>query len=263
MEFLQVFTTPEAWIALATLAMLEIVLGVDNIIFISVLVDRLPAHQQQKGRIIGLGLAMGTRILLLLSLSWMMSLVEPVFTIGTMGFSGRDLILFFGGLFLLYKAIVEIKELMAGGHEEDESNKPVSVKKATFGMVLMQIAIIDIVFSLDSVITAVGMVKEVEIMIVAIMIAVGIMMFSAKAIGEFVNKYPSIKMLALCFLVIVGAVLVAESVEFHIPKGYIYGAMAFSLVVELFNIRMRRNHNLAVCDVPEHQVGHQQQNVPA
>lgn len=262
MEFLQVFTTPEAWIALATLAMLEIVLGVDNIIFISVLVDRLPKHQQQKGRIIGLGLAMGTRILLLLSLSWMMSLVEPVFTIAGMGFSGRDLILFFGGLFLLYKAAVEIKELMAGSHEE-ESNKEVSVKKATFGMVLLQIAIIDIVFSLDSVITAVGMVKEVEIMIVAIMIAVGIMMFSAKAIGEFVNKYPSIKMLALCFLVIVGAVLIAESLEIHIPKGYIYGAMAFSLVVELFNIRMRRNHNLAVCDVPEHQVGHQQQNVPA
>jgi predicted tellurium resistance membrane protein TerC len=262
MEFLQVFTTPEAWIALATLTMLEIVLGVDNIIFISVLVDRLPKHQQQKGRLIGLGLAMGTRILLLLSLSWMMSLVEPVFSIGTMGFSGRDLILFFGGAFLLYKALSEIKELMAGEHEEDD-NKEVSVKKATFGMVLLQIAIIDIVFSLDSVITAVGMVKEVEIMIVAIMIAVGIMMFSAKAIGEFVNKYPSIKMLALCFLVIVGAVLIAESVEFHIAKGYIYGAMAFSLIVELCNIRMRRNHNMAVCDVNEESSVGQGVNVPA
>lgn len=248
MEFLQVFTTPEAWIALATLAMLEIVLGVDNIIFISVLVDRLPAHQQQKGRIIGLGLAMGTRILLLLSLSWMMGLVEPIFSAFGQGFSGRDLILFFGGLFLLYKASSEIKELMTGGEHEEGA---AVVKKASFAMTLAQIAVIDIVFSLDSVITAVGMVKEVEIMIVAIVIAVGVMMFSAKAIGEFVNEYPSIKMLALCFLVIVGAVLIAESFEFHIPKGYIYGAMAFSLVVELFNIRMRRNHNMAACDTPE------------
>ncbi|MFC7288380.1 TerC family protein [Herminiimonas glaciei] len=228
--------------------MLEIVLGVDNIIFISVLVDRLPAHQQQKGRIIGLGLAMGTRILLLLSLSWMMGLVEPIFSAFGQGFSGRDLILFFGGLFLLYKASSEIKELM-GTHEEEESKA--TGKKASFAMTLAQIAVIDIVFSLDSVITAVGMVKEVEIMIVAIVIAVGVMMFSAKAIGEFVNEYPSIKMLALCFLVIVGAVLVAESFELHIPKGYIYGAMAFSLVVELFNIRMRRNHHLAACDAPE------------
>ncbi|MBF8178472.1 MAG: TerC family protein [Burkholderiaceae bacterium] len=248
MEFLQVFTTPEAWIALATLAMLEIVLGVDNIIFISVLVDRLPKHQQQKGRIIGLGLAMGTRILLLLSLSWMMGLVEPIFTAFGQGFSGRDLILFFGGLFLLYKASSEIKELMSG-HEEEEAQA--TVKKASFAMTLAQIAVIDIVFSLDSVITAVGMVSQVEIMIVAIVIAVGVMMFSAKAIGEFVNEYPSIKMLALCFLVIVGAVLVAESFEIHIPKGYIYGAMAFSLIVELFNIRMRRNHHMAACDAPE------------
>lgn len=248
MEFLQVFTTPEAWIALATLAMLEIVLGVDNIIFISVLVDRLPKHQQQQGRIIGLGLAMFTRILLLLSLSWMMGLVEPIFTIGQ-GFSGRDLILFFGGLFLLYKASSEIKELMMG--DEHEEGGTAVVKKASFAMTLAQIAVIDIVFSLDSVITAVGMVKEVEIMIVAIVIAVGVMMFSAKAIGDFVNEYPSIKMLALCFLVIVGAVLIAESLEIHIPKGYIYGAMAFSLVVELFNIRMRRNHHMAACDLPE------------
>ncbi|RQO33993.1 hypothetical protein DBR37_12810 [Herminiimonas sp. KBW02] len=248
MEFLQVFTTPEAWIALATLAMLEIVLGVDNIIFISVLVDRLPKHQQQKGRIIGLGLAMGTRILLLLSLSWMMGLVEPIFTAFGQGFSGRDLILFFGGLFLLYKASSEIKELM-NAHEEEEAQA--TVKKASFAMTLAQIAVIDIVFSLDSVITAVGMVSQVEIMIVAIVIAVGVMMFSAKAIGDFVNEYPSIKMLALCFLVIVGAVLVAESFEIHIPKGYIYGAMGFSLIVELFNIRMRRNHHMAACDAPE------------
>lgn len=249
MEFLQVFTTPEAWIALATLAMLEIVLGIDNIIFITVLVDRLPKHQQQRGRIIGLGLAMFTRILLLLSLSWMMGLVEPIFTLAGMGFSGRDLILFFGGLFLLYKASSEIKELMSG-HEE-ESHEQASVKKAGFMMIMAQIAVIDIVFSLDSVITAVGMVSDVEIMIVAIVIAVGVMMFAAKAIGDFVTAFPSIKMLALCFLVIVGAVLVAESFEIHIPKGYIYGAMAFSLIVELFNIRMRKNHDMEVCDLPE------------
>jgi predicted tellurium resistance membrane protein TerC len=255
MEFLQVFTTPEAWIALATLAMLEIVLGVDNIIFISVLVDRLPPHQRQKGRMIGLGLAMGTRIALLLSLSWMMGLVDPMFNIGTMGFSGRDLILFFGGAFLLYKASSEIKELMGTQHEEKEDGP---IKKASFAMIMAQIAVIDIVFSLDSVITAVGMVKEVEIMIVAIVVAVGVMMFAAKAIGDFVTEFPSIKMLALCFLVIVGAVLIAESVEFHIPKGYIYGAMAFSLIVELFNIRMRRNHNMAACDVPESVAHHNQ-----
>ncbi|HWU98212.1 MAG TPA: TerC family protein [Oxalicibacterium sp.] len=261
MEFLQVFTTPEAWIALATLAMLEIVLGVDNIIFISVLVDRLPPHQRQKGRMIGLGLAMGTRIALLLSLSWMMSLVDPMFHIGSMGFSGRDLILFFGGGFLLYKAASEIKELMGPQHEEKDDSG--AIKKASFAMIMAQIAVIDIVFSLDSVITAVGMVKEVEIMILAIVIAVGVMMFAAKAIGDFVTEFPSIKMLALCFLVIVGAVLIAESVEFHIPKGYIYGAMAFSLVVELFNIRMRRNHNLAVCDVPESVSSHHNVNVPA
>ncbi|CAL60951.1 putative Integral membrane protein TerC family [Herminiimonas arsenicoxydans] len=248
MEFLQVFTTPEAWIALATLAMLEIVLGIDNIIFITVLVDRLPKHQQQKGRIIGLGLAMGTRILLLLSLSWMMGLVEPIFSLGDMGFSGRDLILFFGGLFLLYKASSEIKELMSGPEEEHEQ---ATGKKSSFMMTLAQIAVIDIVFSLDSVITAVGMVKEVEIMIVAIVIAVGVMMFAAKAIGDFVTAFPSIKMLALCFLVIVGAVLVAESFEIHIPKGYIYGAMGFSLIVELFNIRMRKNHHMEACDLPE------------
>ena len=178
----------------------------------------------------------------------MMGLVEPIFTAFGQGFSGRDLILFFGGLFLLYKASSEIKELMSG-HEEEETQA--TVKKASFAMTLAQIAVIDIVFSLDSVITAVGMVSQVEIMIVAIVIAVGVMMFSAKAIGEFVNEYPSIKMLALCFLVIVGAVLVAESFEIHIPKGYIYGAMAFSLIVELFNIRMRRNHHMAACDAPE------------
>lgn len=249
MEFLQIFTTPEAWIALATLAMLEIVLGIDNIIFISVLVDRLPKHQQQIGRMLGLGLAMFSRLALLFSLAWMMGLVEPIFSLFGKGFSGRDLILFFGGMFLLYKASSEIKELIVG-HEEELSTAA-AVKKVSFAMMMGQIAVIDIVFSLDSVITAVGMVDEVEIMMVAIVIAVGVMMFAAKAIGDFVNKYPSIKMLALCFLVIVGAVLVAESLGVHIPKGYIYGAMAFSLIVELANIRMRKNNHMEVCDLPE------------
>jgi len=245
MDILQLFATPEAWIALATLAMLEIVLGVDNIIFISVLVDRLPAGQQQKGRILGLGLAMVTRIALLLSLSWMMGLVAPLFSLAGQDFSGRDLILFGGGLFLLYKAAGEIRELLVA-HPAGE--KQAGSRRSGFAMTLLQIAVIDIVFSLDSVITAVGMVDEVAIMIAAIVIAVGVMMFSAQAIGAFVNRYPGIKMLALCFLVIVGAVLVAESVAFHVPKGYIYGAMAFSLVVELCNIRMRRNQHRAACD---------------
>lgn len=249
MEFLQIFTTPEAWIALATLAMLEIVLGIDNIIFISVLVDRLPKHQQQMGRMLGLGLAMFSRLALLFSLAWMMGLVEPIFSLFGKDFSGRDLILFFGGMFLLYKASSEIRELIVG-HVEEVSTAA-AVKKVSFAMMMGQIALIDIVFSLDSVITAVGMVDEVQIMMVAIVIAVGVMMFAAKAIGDFVNKYPSIKMLALCFLVIVGAVLVAESLGVHIPKGYIYGAMAFSLVVELANIRMRRNHHMEACDLPE------------
>ena len=225
---------PEAWISLLTLTALEIVLGIDNIIFISILVGRLPANQRQSGRIIGLGLAMITRILLLVSLSWMMKLTEPLFTL----VSGRDLILFLGGLFLIVKSTGEIKEAMhPEAHHEEENNK----KKVSYLGVLIQIAILDIVFSLDSVITAVGMANHLPVMILAIMIAVGVMMFAAKPIGDFVDTHPTLKILALAFLILVGVSLMAESLDIHIPKGYIYFAMGFSAVVEMLNIKMRKS----------------------
>ncbi|MDO2948869.1 TerC family protein [Aeromonas simiae] len=227
---------PSAWIALATLTLLEIVLGIDNIIFISILVGRLPAAQRQRARVIGLGLAMGTRILLLLSLAWVMRLTEPLFTVLGEEISGRDLILLVGGLFLIAKSTHEIHQSMEGG-EEGESG----LAKAGAGFVstLIQIAILDIVFSLDSVITAVGMADHVPVMVMAIVIAVGIMMFAAKPIGDFVDLHPTLKMLALSFLVLVGFALMAEGLDLHIPKGYIYFAMAFSLTVEMINIRLR------------------------
>jgi len=225
---------PEAWISLLTLTALEIVLGIDNIIFISILVGRLPANQRQSGRIIGLGLAMTTRILLLVSLSWMMKLTEPLFTLVGQEISGRDLILFLGGLFLIVKSTGEIK---AEAHHEEENNK----KKVSYLGVLIQIAILDIVFSLDSVITAVGMANHLPVMILAIMIAVGVMMFAAKPIGDFVDTHPTLKILALAFLILVGVSLIAESLDIHIPKGYIYFAMGFSAVVEMLNIKMRKS----------------------
>ena len=225
---------PQVWIALATLTALEIVLGVDNIIFISILVGRLPEHQRNSARVIGLGLAMGTRILLLLSLAWIMTLTDPLFAVLGRGISGRDIILVGGGLFLLWKSVHEIHnslEGVAGGYG--------AVVQATFGAVLAQIAVIDIVFSLDSVITAVGMVDEVPVMVAAIVIAVLVMMFAARPIGDFVDRHPTIKMLALSFLIMVGTALVAEGFDFHVPKGYIYFAMAFSVAVEMLNLRMR------------------------
>ena len=228
---------PEAWIALVTLTALEIVLGIDNIIFISILVGRLPEHQRQRARIQGLGLAMITRIGLLLSLAWVMRLTSPLFTVLTQEISGRDLILIVGGLFLLYKSSQEIWENLEGEeHEEQQEAKPT----ASYAAILGQIAIIDIVFSLDSVITAVGMADHVPVMVLAIVIAVGVMMFSAKAIGEFVDRHPSVKMLALSFLILVGVALIGEGLDTHIPKGYIYFAMAFSVMVEMINIRVRR-----------------------
>ena len=225
---------PQAWIALGTLTALEIVLGVDNIIFITILVGRLPVQQRNRARVIGLGLAMGTRILLLLSLAWIMTLTEPLFTVTGTEIAGRDLILIGGGLFLLWKSVHEIHNSLEGIADDHT----VAVQ-ATFGAVLVQIAIIDIVFSLDSVITAVGMVSELAVMIVAIVIAVGVMMFGAKAIGDFVDDHPTIKMLALSFLTMVGMALVAEGLGFHVPKGYIYFAMAFSVAVEMLNLKMR------------------------
>jgi len=232
---MELLADPQAWIALATLTALEIVLGVDNIIFISILVARLPEQQRNRARLIGLGLAMGTRILLLLSLAWIMSLTGSLFEVYGREASGRDLILIAGGLFLLWKSVHEIHNSLDG---EDGGHS--GVGQATFGAVLIQIAIIDIVFSLDSVITAVGMVDEVAVMIAAIVLAVLVMMLAAKPIGDFVDRHPTIKMLALSFLIMVGMALVAEGFNVHVPKGYIYFAMAFSVAVEMLNIKLRK-----------------------
>ena len=228
-------TNPEAWIALVTLTALEIVLGIDNIIFISILVGRLPEHQRNKGRVLGLGFAMVTRILLLLSITWVMRLTTPLFTLPGTEISGRDIILIGGGLFLLWKSTVEIHESLEGAGEER-----MAAALAGFAATIAQIAIIDIIFSLDSVITAVGLAQDVAVMIIAIIAAVAVMMFAAKAIGEFVDRHPTIKVLALSFLVVVGVALIAEGFDWHVPRGYIYFAMAFSTVVEMLNIRMRK-----------------------
>ena len=229
--------SPEAWVALVTLTSLEIVLGIDNIIFISILVGRLPEHQRDRARILGLALAMITRLLLLFSLAWMMRLTDTLFTVLEHDISGRDLILITGGLFLLWKSTQEIWESLEGA-DYKEADEPKLA--ASYGMILAQIAVIDIVFSLDSVITAVGMVDDVAVMAIAIIIAVGVMMFAAKSIGEFVDRHPSIKMLALNFLILVGVVLIGEGLDMHIPKGYVYFAMAFAVMVEMFNIHMRK-----------------------
>ena len=225
---------PQAWIALATLTALEIVLGIDNIIFISILSGRLPEAQRNRGRTLGLLLAMLTRIGLLLSLTWVMSLTQPLFTVFAKTISGRDIILLAGGLFLLAKSTHEIHNNLEGVDEQESSTKA-----AGFAGVLIQIAIIDIVFSLDSVITAVGLAQHLSIMVLAIVISVGVMMFSAAAISDFVETHPTIKMLALSFLLLVGFTLMGEGFGLHIPKGYIYFAMAFSVGVETLNIKMR------------------------
>lgn len=229
---------PNAWLALATLTALEIVLGVDNIIFISILCGRLPEHQRAKARNIGLMFAMLTRIGLLFTLTWLMSLTAPLFALFAHEISGRDMILIGGGLFLLWKSVHEIHNSLEGPMESQDGSAAVAVT-ATFGAVIAQIAVIDIVFSLDSVITAVGMVDELSIMVVAIVIAVGVMLFAAGPIGAFVDRHPTIKMLALSFLILVGVALIGEGWEMHIPKGYIYFAMAFAVVVEMLNLRMR------------------------
>jgi predicted tellurium resistance membrane protein TerC len=243
MEF-EWLTDPHAWIALVTLAALEIVLGVDNIVFISILVGRLPEHQRQRARVLGLAFAMLTRIGLLLSLAWIMTLTEPLFSIPVFGrdVSGRDLILIGGGLFLLWKSVHEIH----GSLEGEEDGHGTAAVQAGFAGIIIQIGIIDIVFSLDSVITAVGMVDEVAIMVIAIIVAVGVMMFAAKPIGDFVDRHPTVKMLALSFLILIGVALVAEGGGYHIPKGYIYFAMAFSVAVEMLNLRVRSRKQQAV-----------------
>lgn len=227
--------SPEAWIALLTLTSLEIVLGIDNIIFISILSGRLPEEQRKKGRIAGLALAMIMRILLLFSIAWVMKLTTPLFNILEFSISGRDIILLTGGLFLLAKSTHEIHaslEMVA----TDGNNS--ATKSLSFMSCLVQIALIDMVFSLDSVITAVGLAKDIPVMVIAIVISILIMMLSANSIGEFVERHPTIKMLALSFLILIGVTLLAEGLSFHIPKGYVYFAMAFSFVVEILNIRV-------------------------
>jgi len=226
---------PEVWVAFLTLLALEIVLGIDNIVFISILVDKLPEQQQALARRLGLGMALLMRILLLLSLSWVIGLTAPLFTLLGQEISGRDLILIFGGLFLLGKSTYEIHENLEG--EEGHSSARV---RATFASVLVQIVLLDIVFSLDSVITAVGMVNEVSVMIAAVTVAILVMLVSAEAVSGLVNRHPTLKMLALSFLLLIGLALLLEGFDQHIPKGYIYFAMGFSVFVELLNIRVRR-----------------------
>jgi predicted tellurium resistance membrane protein TerC len=232
---LELLTDPQAWIALATLTALELVLGIDNIVFISILVDKLPAAQREKARRLGLFMAMFMRIGLLLVLSWIIGLVAPLFTLLGQEISGRDLILIAGGLFLIYKSTGEIHQSLEG--EEGQASSAV---QATFTAVILQIMVVDMVFSLDSIITAVGMVDELAVMIAAVILSVGMMMLFAGAIGRFVSEHPTIKMLALAFLVLVGVVLIAQGFDYHVPKGFVYFAMAFSLAVEMLNIRMRK-----------------------
>lgn len=228
-------TDPQAWLSLMTLTALEIVLGIDNVIVLTILVGRLPKNQQHLGRILGLSFAMVTRILLLLSLVWIIHLTAPLFTLFKMEFSGRDIILIAGGLYLMAQSIQEIHKNLEG---ESEAHIKVN-KKVNFWGVIVQIGLIDIVFSLDSVITAVGLADHVPIMVLAIVISIIIMMVAAKSVGDFVDKHPTIKMLALSFLILIGTVLIADGFDFHIPRGYLYFAMAYSVVVETLNIKLR------------------------
>ena len=228
-------TSPETWIALLTLTVLEIVLGIDNIIFISILAGKLPAGAQRRARTVGLALAMVTRILLLLSLTGIMRFTQPLFSLVGHPFSGRDLILLLGGLFLIWKSTREIHDKLEG--EEGQQNVKAG---ATFASVIIQIALLDIVFSLDSVITAVGMVRQVGVMIAAIVLAVLVMLLAAGAISDFVHRHPTLKMLALSFLLLIGVTLIADGLGQHIPKGYVYFAMGFSVFVESLNLRLAR-----------------------
>jgi len=235
MAWMTWMTDPEAWIALFTLTVLEIVLGIDNIIFISILVGKLPDRQQPRARRLGLFLAMFLRIGLLASIAWMARLTAPLFTVLGQGISGRDLILLVGGVFLLFKSTREIHERLEGDEAEASARAA-----ASFVAVIVQVLLLDIVFSLDSVITAVGMANQLSVMIAAVVIAVGVMMFAAGPIGNFVARHPTIKMLALSFLLLIGMSLIAEGLGRHIPKGYIYFAMAFSVFVEMLNLWSRK-----------------------
>ena len=223
---------PHAWASLATLTALEIVLGIDNIIFISIMANRLPEKQRAKARQLGLGLALFMRVGLLASIAWIVSLTEPLFNVADLDISARDLILLGGGIFLLYKGTQEIHHTMEGGHEDEGQSRAA----ATFGGVIAQILVLDIVFSLDSVITAVGMASQLPVMIAAVVIAVGVMLFAAGPTSKFVQDHPTVKMLALAFLILVGVALIADGLHFHIPKAYLYFAIAFSVGVESLNL---------------------------
>jgi predicted tellurium resistance membrane protein TerC len=254
MEWFAWVTDPRAWIGLLTLVTLEIVLGIDNIVFISILAGKLPVEQQPKARKWGLGLALITRILLLLSLSWVIGLTAPLFTLPVPGVereaqevSGRDLILILGGLFLLAKSTHEIHHKLEG----DEEAKTIG-GMPSFTSVLVQIMLLDVVFSLDSVITAVGMVRELAIMIIAVLVAVGVMLLSVNAISNFVDKHPTVKMLALSFLLLIGMTLIGEGFGLHIPKGYVYFAMGFSVLVEMLNLRARHKAAPLALREPRH-----------
>jgi predicted tellurium resistance membrane protein TerC len=236
---IELLSDPQAWIALATLTALELVLGIDNVIFIAILVDKLPEAQRDRARHIGLFMAMFLRVGLLLMLSWLIGLTEPLFNAFGRDISGRDLILILGGLFLIWKSTGEIHQGMEGDEEHTSAKAA-----ASFALVIGQIMVIDVIFSLDSIITAVGMVDELPVMITAVIVSVGLMMLFAGGIGKFVSHHPTIKMLALSFLVVVGVVLIAEGFGNHVPKGYIYFAMAFSVTVEMLNIRMRSRTQL-------------------
>jgi predicted tellurium resistance membrane protein TerC len=238
---LELLTDPQAWVAFLTLTALELVLGIDNVIFITILVDKLPARERELGRRIGLFLAMFMRIALLFLLSWIVGLTQPLFSVLAHEISGRDAILIGGGLFLLWKSTKEVHQLLEG-----EKGEASSTVRATFSAVIVQIVLLDIVFSLDSIITAVGLVDEIAVMIAAVVVSVALMMVFAGAIGRFVSNHPTLKMLALAFLFVIGVVLIADGFDYHVPKGYVYFAMAFSVIVEMLNLRLRKRHRKPV-----------------
>ena len=245
------FSDPQIWISLFTLTALEIVLGIDNVIFISILAGKLPVEQQARARKLGLSLALVTRILLLMSLTWIMGLTKPLFTfpIVDRGISGRDLVLLIGGLFLIWKSVREVHEKL----EEEDGHLTNAKTRVSFAAVIVQILLLDIVFSLDSVITAVGMADNIWVMVTAVVIALGVMLVFAGAISDFVNNHPTLKMLALSFLILIGVTLIGEGMGFHIPKGYIYFSMAFAFAVEMLNLRLRTKQQKKVKPVELHQ----------
>lgn len=235
---MEIFLEPEAWIALLTLTFLEVVLGIDNIIFISIVANRLPEHQQAKARLTGLSLALIMRVGLLLGITWLMEFTKPLFTLFSIDFTGRDLILLAGGLFLLYKSTLEIHHKMEG-----QADKQAKTRVATFGAVITQIILLDLIFSFDSILTAVGLTEEILLMIIAIVIAIIVMMVFAKKISSFIAKHPTLEILALSFLILIGFMLIIESFHYHVPKGYIYFAVFFSLIVEMVNMKIRKKRD--------------------